>query len=385
MSESSPPARGSSRRWERHGRTQPVVPARAGIFPPPPWEQVVPRRRPRPRGDLPPASTACRCSTPSSPPARGSSVPITAKGFGLLVVPARAGIFPVRIRAVGAGRCRPRPRGDLPAPGSSGWTRSTSSPPARGSSLRRDWHQAGTAVVPARAGIFLSALCSAPHWRSRPRPRGDLPSARLRSPSRCRSSPPARGSSRVPARVADRRMVVPARAGIFPSRPAGRSSRVRRPRPRGDLPIVSRFLSTFRGSSPPARGSSPTTLRGSDTGVVVPARAGIFHRRPRDRFPATGRPRPRGDLPWWRPAWTISGTSSPPARGSSCRVVPSSVVADVVPARAGIFRGPARTAPTSRGRPRPRGDLPTWVANQTDAELVVPARAGIFPRGRARG
>ncbi|CAJ59124.1 hypothetical protein FRAAL0449 [Frankia alni ACN14a] len=49
---------------------------------------------------------------------------------------------------------RPRPRGDLPELAIMSFSRIASSPPARGSSAEREVMKADLLVVPARAGIF---------------------------------------------------------------------------------------------------------------------------------------------------------------------------------------------------------------------------------------
>ncbi len=232
----------------------------------------------------------------SSPPARGSSSIWRIEAAALLVVPARAGIFRVLGGASRRTWGRPRPRGDLPPADERVDHRLLSSPPARGSSGWRDAGGTAGVVVPARAGIFPPAWSS---WRSsgsRPRPRGDLPSAVSPVAVRPESSPPARGSSDFLASGVTWGRVVPA-----------------------------------------ARGSSPFRPGGTGRHRVVPARAGIFLARPRPCIRCAGRPRPRGDLPLSRGRRLSGVWSFPPARGSSSDGRRRICLGAVVPARAGVF------------------------------------------------
>ena len=321
----------------------------------------------------------------SSPPARGSSrsaCPWTCTGG---VVPARAGIFPPRARRATVTGSRPRPRGDLPQTDKDRAAELRSSPPARGSSRS-------------------SPSPGIPGGR-RPRPRGDLPPWGASPRSEPSSSPPARGSSADVVVNVRTSTVVPARAGIFRDRPAGRNYRVRRPRPRGDLPAVQLPPGVLAASSPPARGSSSMSADCGPASRVVPARAGIFPLEERLFISPYRRPRPRGDLPRPRIARRPVRSSSPPARGSSPRHLCRWRACLVVPARAGIFLVCVGYAGRTSRRPRPRGDLPAQTRRRSTRDLssppargsspssagtaghppVVPARAGIFPRSPRGG
>ncbi len=231
-----------------------------------------------------------------------------------------------------------------------------SSPHARGSSGRHLDPITPRLVVPARAGIFPRPAVHRRVHSRRPRTRGDLPPITITRGRPDASSPRRR-----------------------------RRAARRRPRTRGDLPTVSRCTHCARKSSPHARGSSVATSARSRTSAVVPARAGIFPRR------CTG-----------------TGTrdeSSPHARGSSSRSLCSCGPRSVVPARAGIFPQRPVLPGRARGRPRTHGDLPPAVFHEAIEEVssphargsshcrrrswprlaVVPARAGIFRRTRPSG
>ncbi len=335
---SSPPARGSSQPPGATDGGAVVVPARAGIFPGLPRAPQGWVSRPRPRGDLPIAGHGRIVHVRSSPPARGSSVRVKPRHFLRRVVPARAGIFPPARTSQRFAVGRPRPRGDLPGRGFSGLLRSY--------------------VVPACAGIFLASSGRHSGPGRRPRPRGDLPGRVADRLADVRSSPPARGSSPPCTGRPGCPAVVPARAGIFPRAGCPGPGIPGRPRPRGDLPRDSRQAGSHAPSSPPARGSSRVSRPARAPPPVVPARAGIFPARSGAYAWAPSRPRPRGDLPYVTRCSHLVRQSSPPARGSSgC---PQHLVAlgEVVPARAGIFRVERVRDGRVSGRPRPRGDLP---------------------------
>ncbi|ABD09421.1 hypothetical protein Francci3_0027 [Frankia casuarinae] len=233
---SSPHARGSSPEVFEKVEASRVVPARAGIFLAGPSGAATPGR--------------------SSPHARGSSPVVADRAQLRGVVPARAGIFPVPVPGRSARACRPRTRGDLPlaiqkVAGSRG-----SSPHARGSSCAAMRHERLVVVVPARAGIFPYTMDDVNAMAGRPRTRGDLPSGEESRAQSHSSSPHARGSSpqmrweSLPSRV------VPARAGIFLEMDADHTARIGRPRTRGDLPPHPCFRGDPTMSSPHARGSS---------------------------------------------------------------------------------------------------------------------------------
>ncbi len=233
--------------------------------------------RPRTRGDLPSARSRMPSGPSSSPHARGSSRRPPAARWCRSVVPARAGIFPLLWIIQWRVESRPRTRGDLPVYADHGHDIAASSPHARGSSLSHLPLRPRRCVVPARAGIFPRF-----RWRGwcagrRPRTRGDLPGGLSGARLPEWSSPHARGSSGMEARIPQIGQVVPARAGIFH---------------RMD-PLA--YLDA--GSSPHARGSSPARGGWEFLAIVVPARAGIFQPPRRWRPQAGRRPRTRGDLP----------------------------------------------------------------------------------------
>ena len=274
--ESSPPARGCSDAAAGRDHEDQVVPARAGVFRHPFPLVLRCHRRPRPRGGVPSQYELHPRDLQSSPPARGCSL-TDADSSGLdFVVPARAGVFPSSGRRAGTGTCRPRPRGGVPLPSTPVGAGRVSSPPARGCSRCVLIERNCVGVVPARAGVFLRTLRSTCSKRCRPRPRGGVPLPKSVAESVVESSPPARGCSRVRRRLFQDQHVVPARAGVFRHGP-GEAGGVRsRPRPRGGVPTSAGVVPVTGRSSPPARGCSGGVGLFRRDDPVVPARAGVF-------------------------------------------------------------------------------------------------------------
>ncbi len=273
-----------------------------------------------------------------------------------------------------------------------------SSPHERGSSVRRQRHQLGDCVVPARAGVFRTIEVPRHHLRRRPRTSGGLPLPWCRSPGRHRSSPHERGSSvRARAPCLDQ-LVVPARAGVFPTRTPRARRSAGRPRTSGGLPFDPAERGTCHGSSPHERGSSGAIGRPNLAEAVVPARAGVFPTRRWAAERCARRPRTSGGLPNVMFDVLTGQPSSPHERGSSYVRAPRGRREVVVPARAGVFLAIWLLTHAWRGRPRTSGGLPPtadWNAvpvvssphergssmvprHSSAGSAVVPARAGVF-------
>ena len=274
------------------------------------------------------------------------------------VVPASAGVFqPDHIRSLYK-TSRPRQRGGVPHAEAYLIAVGVSSPPARGCSYGSNEPRRGRAVVPASAGVFPSRAQTSPSTCSRPRQRGGVP-VFLRDAADVReSSPPARGcsSSRMLPMVSH--SVVPASAGVFQASSNATPATGCRPRQRGGVPFSPACAPDFEASSPPARGCSGSPRSGPTLGPVVPASAGVFlaHAEPRRCDPS--RPRQRGGVPVSPRAITQSGVSSPPARGCSCPQCRTRSNMSVVPASAGVFPCQIFCRQPRARRPRQRGGVP---------------------------
>ena len=335
----------------------------------------------------------------SSPHARGSSH-LDLDGLVLYaVVPARAGVIRTRRPGRRPRACRPRTRGGHPHSKTEAPRTKESSPHARGSSVIGAWFAGSLLVVPARAGVIQS--CSARILLSarRPRTRGGHPTPQSSRARSRRSSPHARGSSlggECPRRV---RGVVPARAGVIPTRRVPGACPGCRPRTRGGHPGVHNRAIVPPPSSPHARGSSAGGVGVKKSILVVPARAGVIPHRAhsvhrRRVVPAragvirrphrcgrgrVGRPRTRGGHPWDSTTTESRAKSSPHARGSSVVRVVRAQQDRVVPARAGVILGRGLGRTRIRGRPRTRGGHPADAAVVVVQHVSSPHARGSSP------
>ena len=260
----------------------------------------------------------------SSPHTRGSSLVLQPAGACVLVVPAHAGVILKGVFNAKPATRRPRTRGGHP---------------------RRPVDEWGFGhVVPAHAGVIPSSRGRQPATSSRPRTRGGHPSTWPMDSTPCPSSPHTRGSSQ-PGHGARRLLrVVPAHAGVIPTRTPRAPPRHGRPRTRGGHP-GSRFgpVRSLR-SSPHTRGSSLCVVRHRRLVGVVPAHAGVIPRRSPTRRLASCRPRTRGGHPAGTSRLGRRLQSSPHTRGSSRLQSLRLPLQRVVPAHAGGHPG-------SRGAP----------------------------------
>ena len=195
---SSPRERGSSGwRWQRHLHPG-VVPARAGVIRDGSWTSPGSWSRPRASGGHPPDRWR-RCGfLASSPRERGSSPSPPRCLRGQPVVPARAGVIPVRPADDDVGGRRPRASGGHPDDAPTVGPHDQSSPRERGSSSARPAARLEGTVVPARAGVIRRGWACASGPECRPRASGGHPRGNaMRRPADV-SSPRERGSSPVP-------------------------------------------------------------------------------------------------------------------------------------------------------------------------------------------
>ena len=171
----SPPTRGSPDIEGDHDDRRLVFPAHAGISRRELMGLLKANSVPRPRGDLPSHRLEMLEAAQCSPPTRGSPAEKHDIHAGHIVFPAHAGISRRRFRSSYVSPRVPRPRGDLPQATSYSLTVPPCSPPTRGSPVVDFDRHISVGVFPAHAGISRwfattwSARCSVP------RPRGDLP------------------------------------------------------------------------------------------------------------------------------------------------------------------------------------------------------------------
>ncbi len=208
-------------------------------------------------------------------------------------------------------------RGDPPAATTTDTATPSSTPHARGSTCKPHAHRPPKLVYPACAGIHLRSSSSSVRYLSLPRMRGDPPLAGC-SPSRTSASTPhARGSTLNCLSFAIRSFVYPACAGIHRFDRERELTRYRLPRMRGDPPQEGAGKTYCRRSTPHARGSTRLFSKEAEAGRVYPACAGIHLCLHILSSIPHGLPRMRGDPPRGSLSRSGARVSTPHARGST--------------------------------------------------------------------
>ncbi len=322
------------------------------------------------------------------------------------VLPADAEVFRPRPRpATRTGR-PPRRRGDVPLPVDETTSLPESSPPTRECSDGDVGDVLLAEVLPADAGVFRFSGSWVTPTRGPPRRRGGVPKPAARRLGPVSFFPPTRGCSAAVAVEAESVPVLPADAGVFRRGGRPRTIRAGSPRRRGGVPIPPSAKRCVMPSSPPTRGCSAARQGDGTARAVLPADAGVF-RGPPGRRHRTGRPpRRRGGVPPGVFLHDCGDMSSPPTRGCSAALTWRPTPMPVLPADAGVFRGPDGSPVPADRPPRRRGGVPmggfgnyavslsspptrgcSAVQALADTDLeVLPADAGVFPAaGRSRG
>ncbi len=249
------------------------------------------------------------------------------------------------------------------------------SPRERGCSESLGGPEGHHEVVPARAGVFRAISSTGPLSWGGPRASGGVPAFpwsraldAVWSPRERRCS--AANSGRKPPPT-----VVPARAGVFRSRTPAQTFRSGGPRASGGVPVSADASQPGQEWSPRERGCSE--LSGFDVcvGIVVPARAGVF--RPSLYAPPSSPrgPRASGGVPTLQVRPRGLGRWSPRERGCSGadRAVPPR--GSVVPARAGVFRRRPRCRRRSCG-PRASVGVPETPHDRSSRAAWSPRERG---------
>ena len=290
-------------------------------------------------GVFPLTGSVISSSCVSSPRTRGCSHLRGAGVLALQVVPAHAGVFRGAAGLPLRGDRRPRARGGVPSVGRILPAHHPSSPRTRGCSPTGTWGAERKEVVPAHAGVFPSHVRQPTVGVSRPRARGGVPRLRITRTGESGSSPRTRGCSCRGRRSFCRCLVVPAHAGVF------RTSAMPGPK--------------IRASSPRTRGCSPDPAGAHEMVCVVPAHAGVFLRPERTGREDRSRPRARGGVPLRSLGGLAGRQSSPRTRGCSLAQDVQLPPVLVVPAHAGVFPQAPQAPHRPRSRPRARGGVPS--------------------------
>ncbi len=297
------------------------------------------------------------------------------------MVPAHAGVVPLRRPVNVPTKSGPRARGGGPFSCAPRWWPSQWSPRTRGWSHGRARELADQHVVPAHAGVVPSSPSSSTRSPRGPRARGGGPRTCQVIYGLCVWSPRTRGWSRCRHPRQPHPDVVPAHAGVVPSATPHDAPSRGGPRARGGGPRPVFTITVQYRWSPRTRGWSLQGLRTRPGAKVVPAHAGVVPssmalavlplRGPRARgggprgrrlrcrraewSPRTrgwsrlrecrrhglgGGPRARGGGPWAYTGTNGDGMWSPRTRGWSPRVMWDGSAPEVVPAHAGVVPRP---------------------------------------------
>ena len=295
------------------------------------------------------------------------------------LLPAPAGMVPSAASRTTRSRSAPRTRGDGPHTRPHSRSVSSCSPHPRGWSLEQQREQKPDDLLPAPAGMVPQTKRSGPVACSAPRTRGDGPQATAIAAMTPSCSPHPRGWSHRHGRRRPRPHLLPAPAGMVPSRlrrPPGRSSA---PRTRGDGPSVIGPASDRGLCSPHPRGWSRLGLVHARLPLLLPAPAGMVP-SPRScgRW-ATAAPRTRGDGPACArssPAWL---PCSPHPRGWSRMGVERNTLDALLPAPAGMVPPCPSTTTRLAAAPRTRG-WSRWEGESVRVLDLLPAPAGMVPQ-----
>ncbi len=294
---SPPPTRGWTPVRGPCSFSAPVAPAHAGMDRCRADGVASWRGRPRPRGDGPYYDVDEWPRGRSPPPTRGWTWRAIFPDGSVIVAPAHAGMDPLHDRLTHRLSRRPRPRGDGPPFEVADAVANPSPPPTRGWTRTASAAGAGRGVAPAHAGMDLIAAIRTPPPCRRPRPRGDGPSSFSVTAATPGSPPPTRGWTHVVRHAHFKQFVAPAHAGMDPLRSGAWPLPRSRPRPRGDGPSAAVLAAVAPRSPPPTRGWTAWRDHRRRCAHVAPAHAGMDPRRLPPPTPTTCRPRPRGDGP----------------------------------------------------------------------------------------
>ena len=175
-----------------------------------------------------------------------------------------------------------------------------------------DW----TRFIPARAGNTSRTSATPPGASVHPRPCGEHASVPAVDPNTTGSSPPVRGT---PAPVHGSDLLhrfIPARAGNTPSRAARDPPGAVHPRPCGEHAVSDANAVSGAGSSPPVRGTRRLPRWRPYQVRFIPARAGNTLAATMWLYLSSVHPRPCGEHSRRQCEQSGAGGSSPPVRGT---------------------------------------------------------------------
>ncbi len=249
------------------------------------------------------------------------------------------------------------------------------SPPTRGSRGRAPPDQPRGRSIPAHTGKPRAGERARRLPRVYPRPHGEATSAERCIKLRTGLSPPTRGSRRPGCPHARRRGSIPAHTGkpALAERP-GRSRRVY-PRPHGEARDRKLVEVTFKGLSPPTRGSRAQCLTDRRGFRSIPAHTGKPASASTPSSLPSVYPRPHGEaLVRLGVRRRVLGLS-PPTRGSRRSVGPTTPLMRSIPAHTGKPIGVSISRVVCAVYPRPHGEA-------RNRKLFAPVGTGLSPPTR---
>ncbi len=193
----------------------------------------------------------------------------------------------------------------------------------------------GAGVLPAHAGVLPPSAPTPAPRPCPPRSRGGASSRASRTTRHHASSPLTRGCFPRPRAVPSRAGVLPAHAGVLPSRPCRTAWRTCPPRSRGGASEHVVVGVRCLGSSPLTRGCFPDKRRERPSWQVLPAHAGVLpHMSAVSSW-------------WWSPPRSRGGCFLGGAGGRGLGLV--------LPAHAGVLPWECSSSAAYAGPPRSRG------------------------------
>ena len=232
-----------------------LIPARAGNTESLEASSASHEAHPRSHGEHSSGLSSSGCSGGSSPLARGTRILLVTLLRYRRLIPARAGNTVVLLSARIVLPAHPRSRGEHIMVDASVSHRRGSSPLARGTLRESVKHRARERLIPARAGNTRPGVTREPSCPAHPRSRGEHWWMLWLWWSRSGSSPLARGTRQRQSHVPGHVRLIPARAGNTYFPPFRARAGTAHPRSRGEHSLVIMCQPAMFGSSPLARGT----------------------------------------------------------------------------------------------------------------------------------
>ncbi len=273
---SSPPARGTQKLPDAAPIVARFIPACAGntlVYHGPDLLATV---HPRLRGEHQLAWYTAMATYGSSPPARGTPHPGRCPCVIQRFIPACAGNTDGagQARLPRHRTVHPRLRGEHAAVERKGIGEFGSSPPARGTPVPMDYYPLKHRFIPACAGNTAEAMTISSCRSVHPRLRGEHAFIAVGDGGEAGSSPPARGTRVDVVRAGVTERFIPACAGNTPGVVPSLDLLTVHPRLRGEHPSCRGIARFVIGSSPPARGTRQRPRAPIAAQRFIPACAG---------------------------------------------------------------------------------------------------------------